>query len=63
MKEMGCRDLGGECDFIARGESNDDVKRRMFDHAATAHPEKLKDMTPETQRQMQERMDAVLATR
>ncbi|HUE86937.1 MAG TPA: DUF1059 domain-containing protein [Vicinamibacterales bacterium] len=63
MKELGCRDLGGECDFVASGENNEDVKRRLFEHAAEAHPEKLAGMTPEEQAQMQERMDEVLAAR
>ena len=63
MKELGCRELGAQCDFVARGASDDDVKQQMFDHAAQAHPDMLKGMTPEQEQQMRSRMDAMLASR
>lgn len=37
---LSCKDLGNnKCDFVARGESCEDVKRRMIEHATRAHPD------------------------
>ena len=39
-KTLSCKDLGNNtCDFVARGDSDDDVKRRMIDHATRVHPD------------------------
>jgi predicted small metal-binding protein len=63
MKQLSCSEMGGQCDFVARGETADQVKERMFAHAAKDHPEMFRSMTPEMQRQMQARMDGLLASR
>jgi predicted small metal-binding protein len=63
VKQLSCREMGGQCDFVARGDTADQVKERMFAHAAKDHPEMLESMTPELQRQMQARMDSLLAAR
>jgi len=36
-KTLHCRDVGPDCDFIARGESEDDVMRQVAEHARTVH--------------------------
>jgi predicted small metal-binding protein len=61
MKELSCRELGGNCDFVARGQTSNEVKERMFAHAQKDHPDMFKAMTPERQREMQARMDGLLA--
>jgi predicted small metal-binding protein len=60
MKELSCREMGGTCDFVARGQTADDVKQRMFAHAQKDHPQMFESMTPEMQKQMQTRMDRLL---
>ena len=36
-KRMSCRDVGPDCDFVARGESVEEVMGQVADHARTAH--------------------------
>lgn len=44
-KELRCRDVGMNCDFQARGDSEEDVLRQASAHARTAH--QITDMPPE----------------
>lgn len=37
MKTVNCRDVGVDCDFVARGETVDDVLSQCGEHARTAH--------------------------
>ena len=36
-KTVNCRDVGVDCDFIARGETEQEVLRQCAEHARTAH--------------------------
>ena len=36
-KTMSCRDVGPDCDFVARGETEDEVMMQVAEHASTAH--------------------------
>jgi predicted small metal-binding protein len=44
-KVMRCNDVVGNCDFVARGESEQDVLQQAADHARTAH--QVNEVTPE----------------
>ncbi|HEU4700268.1 MAG TPA: DUF1059 domain-containing protein [Gemmatimonadales bacterium] len=37
MKEMRCRDVGMDCDFVARGKDENDVMHQAAEHARTRH--------------------------
>jgi predicted small metal-binding protein len=37
MKAVNCRDVGVDCDFVARGETDDEVLRQCGEHARSAH--------------------------
>jgi predicted small metal-binding protein len=37
MKVVNCRDVGVDCDFVAKGETVDDVLRQCGEHARSAH--------------------------
>jgi predicted small metal-binding protein len=37
MKVVNCRDVGVDCDFVARGETDADVLRQCGEHARSAH--------------------------
>ena len=53
MKELTCKDMGiMECDFVAKGETEDEVTQSMMDHAKQAHPEKMGAMPEEEMRNM-----------
>lgn len=50
MKTLSCRDMGSNCPFIAKGETVDEVIRKMADHHKTEHPMEwleMKNMSPE----------------
>ncbi|MBA3789592.1 DUF1059 domain-containing protein [Patescibacteria group bacterium] len=36
-KQMSCRDVGPDCDFVARGETEDEIMGQVAEHARTAH--------------------------
>jgi predicted small metal-binding protein len=44
-KVMHCNDVVGNCDFVARGESEQDVLQQAAEHARTAH--QVNEVTPE----------------
>lgn len=44
-KQLRCRDVGLECDFEARGNTEDEVLQQASAHARTVH--QITDMPPE----------------
>ena len=36
-RRMDCRDVGQDCDFVARGDSDEEVMGQVAEHARTAH--------------------------
>jgi len=36
-KMVSCRDAGVDCDFVAKGETEQDVLQQCAEHARTAH--------------------------
>jgi predicted small metal-binding protein len=44
-KELRCRDVGMDCDFKARGATEDEVVKQAVAHARSAH--QITEMTPE----------------
>jgi predicted small metal-binding protein len=44
-KVLRCNDVVGNCDFVARGESEQDILQQASEHARTAH--QVSEVTPE----------------
>lgn len=44
MKTLSCKDLGDTCEFVAKGETEDEVVQKMKEHAMEHHKEKVDDM-------------------
>jgi predicted small metal-binding protein len=44
-KELRCRDVGLDCDYQARGNSEDEVLRQAAEHARSVH--RIQEMPPE----------------
>ena len=62
MKQIGCKDLGAvNCDFVASGETADDVKTRLFEHATAEHADKLAAMSDQEKAEISHKMDEMLA--
>ena len=36
-KTVSCRDVGSDCDFVARGDSEEDILRQVAEHARVEH--------------------------
>lgn len=61
MKSVKCSDLGApECPFVAEGETNEEVKQKLYEHAGVVHPEKMKEMTEEDKKQMDAKIDELI---
>jgi predicted small metal-binding protein len=45
MKQFACKDLGMDCDFVATGNTVDEVKKKVMEHAQARHADTLKKMT------------------
>jgi predicted small metal-binding protein len=37
MKDFHCKDAGMKCDFVARGNSNQEIQKQAGEHAKQAH--------------------------
>jgi predicted small metal-binding protein len=44
-KVLHCNDVVGNCDFVARGESEQEILQQAAEHARTAH--QVNEVTPE----------------
>jgi len=44
-KSMSCRDVGPDCDFVATGETEDEIMTKVAEHARTDHG--MSDIPPE----------------
>ena len=61
MLKLGCKDIGGEgCDFVAEGKTSEEVKKKIFEHAAEAHPDVLAKMSEKDKKKMTALMDKLL---
>ncbi len=47
MKTITCRDAGFECDYVVKGETEDEVMRNGAEHAIKDHGLTEQDITPE----------------
>jgi predicted small metal-binding protein len=55
MKTLSCREAGCECDYIAKGETEEEVMRDAADHGIKEHGKKAEDMN-----QMKEMLRALI---
>lgn len=47
MLSFACKDAGVDCNFVATGNSVEEVKQAAFAHAEVIHKDLLQSMTPE----------------
>ena len=50
MKDFHCRDAGLDCDFVAKGASNEDILKQIAPHAEKSHNMKV---TPELKQKVE----------
>jgi predicted small metal-binding protein len=61
MKELSCSEMGIECAFRAEGETADEVKAKLLEHAAAEHADMLAGMTEAQKAEMMATMDEKIA--
>jgi predicted small metal-binding protein len=47
MKTISCREAGFECDYVIKGQTEEEVVKNGAEHAIKEHGMKAEDMTPE----------------
>ena len=47
MKTINCREAGFDCDYIVRGETEEEVMKNGAEHAMKDHGMREEDITPE----------------
>jgi predicted small metal-binding protein len=60
MKKIQCKNMGMACEFVATGETAEEVKMKMDQHAMEVHGDMMKDMSPEDKEMMKKKMDEVM---
>jgi predicted small metal-binding protein len=56
MKMLSCKDMGMDDDFVARGETEQEVMDKMMKHAREMHSDKMMGKTNEEMMEMQNMM-------
>lgn len=60
MKEVSCRDMGVNCAFVAKGNTDEEVKKAVWAHAEKSHADMVKTMTPDKKKEMEMKLDTLL---
>jgi predicted small metal-binding protein len=61
MKSLACKDMGMDCDFVATGNTVEEVKQKAMAHAQVVHADILKTMSsPAQMAEMQKTMDKII---
>ena len=60
MKEVRCRDVGADCDYVVRGKTEEELFQNATEHVKTAHG--MNEITPETKTKMRQVMREVQPT-
>lgn len=57
MYSLSCKDMGIDCNYVAMGETREEVIKMSSDHFKKAHPEEAKEkMESMTEEEMEESM-------
>ena len=55
-KTIACRDLGIDCPFVAKGDTEEEVVEKITEHGKTTHPKEvegmMKNMTGEQMKEL-----------
>jgi predicted small metal-binding protein len=60
VPKLGCRELGGDCDYVAEGRTRQEVKEELLAHVKEAHKDRVKRMTDDERDALDVRIDQVL---
>ena len=58
MLQFACKNLGIDCDFVATGDTKEDVLQQAMAHGSSIHSAMMKDMTEEQMTQFGKQLEA-----
>ena len=58
MLKFACKDTGVDCDFVATGETVEEIKEKAFAHAGVVHAEILNSITDEQKADLAKTLEA-----
>ena len=62
MMKVSCKDLGADCDFVAMGETKDEVVKKMMDHGMSEHKAMMEGMSATEKDEMVKKMMSKMVT-
>lgn len=60
---LSCKELGGDCGFVAEGKDAEEVKRHLLAHMSVEHRERTSRMSRDEREALDVRIDRVLRSR
>jgi len=60
MKQLACRDMGSDCNFVAKGNTAEEVKNNMMNHVKMEHKEMMDKMSRTEKEDMMKKMDGMM---
>jgi predicted small metal-binding protein len=57
MLKFECKELGTNCNYVAKGNTLEEVKKDALDHAQTVHKDLLTGMSPKQKADMEETLN------
>ena len=60
MPKLGCKELGGDCSYVAEGRTRQEVKEELLAHVESAHKDRVERMTDDERDALDVRIDQVL---
>ena len=62
MYKLSCKTMGQDCGFEAQGDTMDEVKNKMMDHAMSDHKDMMERMSPKEKEDLMMKMDEKMET-
>jgi predicted small metal-binding protein len=61
MKTLACKDMGIDCGFVAKGETDEEVIKKTNDHTTKAHHEVMEEMSKKmSEEEMKKKMKSMI---
>jgi len=60
MKTLACKDMGSNCDFVAKGNTVEEVKSNMMNHVKMEHKDMMDNMSSKEKEDMMKKMDSMM---
>ena len=60
MLKVSCSEMGARCQWTATAESGDELRKKIWDHAQSAHRGVLAEMTESDRASLEARIEALI---